>query len=52
MLSIITPAYNTEKTIEDCLKSVRASNYRDYELIVVDDGSDDPTYEIASRYAG
>ncbi len=50
-LSVIVPAYNVEKVLPTCLKSVRKSNYRSFELIVVDDGSNDHTAQIAHRYA-
>lgn len=50
-VSIIVPAYNSERTIEICLQSiVRQMNAED-ELIVVDDGSPDQTGNIARRYA-
>ena len=38
MISII-PVYNIESTIRKCLDSVLASEYHDFKLIVVDDGS-------------
>jgi len=50
-LSIIIPAFNSETTLEECLKAVKRSIYQDYELIVVDDGSTDKTGEIAAQYA-
>jgi glycosyltransferase involved in cell wall biosynthesis len=50
-MSVIVPAYNSEATIEACLASIRQSTYRDYELIVVDDGSPDRTAVMAGPYA-
>ncbi len=50
-ISVIVPAYNAEKTLADCLSAIRASDWKDYELIVIDDGSSDGTNEIASRFA-
>ena len=42
-VSVIIPAYNEEKVIEQCIKSVLRSDYSNYEVIVVDDGSTDNT---------
>lgn len=50
-VSVITTCYNTEPFIRECLDSVLASTYRDIEVIVVDDGSDDYSGEIAMSYA-
>jgi glycosyltransferase involved in cell wall biosynthesis len=51
MISVIIPAYNSEKTIEKLLLSLRKSTIRDYEIIVVDDHSTDNTGEIARKYS-
>lgn len=48
-ISIIVPAYNEEKTIRSCLQSLLNMNYPDYEVIMVDDGSTDRTFEEATR---
>ena len=52
LVSIIMPAYNAEKYIEECLESVRAQSFEDWELIAIDDGSLDSTSQILDRYAG
>lgn len=44
-ISIIVPAYNEEKTIVNNIKSLLAINYYEYEIIVVNDGSNDSTVE-------
>lgn len=50
-LSIIIPAYNAEKYIEETLRSVWAEELTDYEIIVVDDGSRDGTRAVLERYS-
>jgi len=47
MISIIVPAFNAEETLRACLTSVCASDYGDFEVIVVDDHSTDNTRAIA-----
>ena len=39
--SVIVPTYNSEKTIGKCLSSIFGSTFRDFEVIVVDDGKSD-----------
>ncbi len=46
-ISIIVPAYNEETTIASTIQSLQNLNYPDYEVIVVDDGSTDQTYQKA-----
>lgn len=48
-VSIIVPAYNEEKVIAACLHSILKSRYPVFEVIVVDDGSTDSTFTVASR---
>ena len=42
-LSIIIPCYNVEMTIDRCINSILASNFTDYEIILINDGSTDDT---------
>ena len=49
LLSIIVPAYNSEKTIEKCLHSIINQSFDDYELIVINDGSNDSTLSVVER---
>lgn len=49
-LSVIIPVYNEGKYIGDCLKSLSKQSFRDFEIIVVDDGSTDNTLEILSAF--
>lgn len=48
--SIIMPAYNSEKTIDDSIRSVINQLYKNYELIIVNDGSIDNTDKIVKKY--
>lgn len=50
-VSIIIPAYNVENYIEKGLLSCINQSYRNIEIVVVDDGSDDNTWEVIQRYA-
>lgn len=50
-ISIVMPAYNAEKTIEDSIKSVINQSYSDFELIIIDDCSTDSTSRIIERIA-
>ena len=47
----MVPTRNSRRTIETCLVSVREQEYRDIELVVVDNGSDDGTFELAQAHA-
>ena len=51
MISIIIPVYQAEKTLERTLESVLAQTYRDYEVIIVDDGSTDGSPAVYGAYA-
>ena len=51
MISIIIPVYNTALYLDQCLESVHAQSYTDWECIVVDDGSTDNTFSICNNYA-
>ena len=49
-VSVVIPAYNCERTLRDCITSVQNSKFRDFEIIVVDDGSRDRSREIAKAF--
>lgn len=49
-ISIVIPTYNSESTIEKCLKSIFQSAFRGFEVVISDDGSTDKTIEIAGRF--
>lgn len=50
MISIIIPVYNTEKYLRRCLYSIIAQTYKDWECILVDDGSEDNSPSICDEY--
>lgn len=50
LISIITPTYNHEKFIGECIESVLAQTYPHWEQIIIDDGSTDRTEEIIAQY--
>lgn len=50
LISIITPAFNHEKFIAECIHSVQAQTYQNWEMIIIDDGSQDNTCHIVERY--
>jgi len=49
-VSVVVCSYNGGATLEECLRSLAALDYPDYEVIVVDDGSTDNTPEIVARF--
>lgn len=51
LVSIVMPAYNSEKYITEAINSVIAQTYEDWELIVLDDGSEDDTLQIINKCA-
>jgi GT2 family glycosyltransferase len=49
-VSVVVCTYNNEATLRDCFDGLRALEYPDYEVIVINDGSTDRTDEITSEY--
>ncbi len=49
-ISIIIPVYNTEEYISDCLDSILSQTYKNFEVIIVDDGSTDNSFNIVKDY--
>lgn len=50
-ISVIVPVYNVEKYIEQCLKSISNQTYKNFEVIVVDDGSKDFSGIICDKFS-
>ena len=50
MISVILPTYNNEKTIFDSIKSILNQTYRDFELIIINDCSNDKTEEVIKSF--
>jgi len=51
LVSVLTPVYNGEAFLEECIESVLRQTHTDYEYIIVNNRSTDRTLDIASRYA-
>ena len=51
LISVIVPVYNVENYLERCLDSILGQTFRDLEVILVDDGSEDRSGEICRSYA-
>lgn len=51
MISIIVPVYNIEKYVAACIESIIEQTYRDFELLLIDDGSTDSSGKICDEYA-
>lgn len=50
VVSVLIPCYNAGRFLKDALDSVLSQTYTDYEIILVDDGSEDNTAEVAGQY--
>ena len=50
MISVIVPVYNVEQYLPYCLNSISGQTYKDYEVILVDDGSTDSSGLICDEF--
>ena len=51
LVSIIVPVYNAEKYLSDCIESILSQSYKNFELILVNDGSTDCSAAVCRKYA-
>lgn len=51
LISILTPFKNTSAFLEDCINSILNQTYSNWELIIVDDGSTDESYNIVEKFS-
>lgn len=51
MVSVVVPVYNAEEYLHDCVRSILNQTYSDLELLLIDDGSMDRSYEMCMAYA-
>lgn len=50
LISVIIPVYNVEQYLRECLDSVLAQTYSNYEVLLIDDGSTDSSFDICCEY--
>lgn len=50
LVSVIVPVFNSEDTIKLCIDSILSQNYKNFEILIVDDGSNDNSYSICESY--
>ena len=48
--SIVIPTYNRKATIKNTIESILQQSFKDYEILVIDDGSTDGTFESLTDY--
>lgn len=51
LVSIIVPVYNVEKYVSDCIESIIKQTYSNIEIIIINDGSTDDSYNVCQKYA-
>lgn len=50
-ISVIIPVYNAEKTISNIIETLLSQTFKDFEILLIDDGSTDNTATICDEYA-
>lgn len=51
VISVIVPIYNSEKYLNKCIDSILNQSYKNFELLLIDDGSKDNSLSICNKYA-
>lgn len=51
LISVIVPVYNTEKYLHRCIDSILSQSHKNFELLLIDDGSSDESGNICDKYA-
>lgn len=51
LFSVIIPVYNSENTLNSCIESILCQSYKNFEILLVDDGSTDKSGNICDKYA-
>lgn len=51
LLSVLIPVYNVENYLDECINSILIQKYKDYEVILIDDGSTDSSGAICDKYS-
>ena len=50
-ISVIVPVYNAESTLKKCIDSILVQDFTDFEVILIDDGSQDKSLQICEDFA-
>ena len=50
-ISVIVPVYNVEKYLTQCIESILSQTYQEFELLLIDDGSEDNSGSICDHYS-
>ena len=51
MISVVVPVYNAQKYLQECLDSLQNQTEKNFEIVLVDDGSSDISGEICDNFA-
>lgn len=51
LISVIVPVFNAQNTLNRCVNSILNQTFRNWELLLIDDGSTDKSCEICNQYA-